>query len=113
MSIGEFLKSLAIDTWYKALVYIGGLVLVLSLFVEVKGLSSSQVQLVSAGVFLVGLGEWKNHKFLPMIKPPNAYTGPAMYMNVPVWKPDLIGVVLDLLGLALLVAGARLVVVGV
>ena len=48
-----------------------------------------------------------------MIKPPNAYTGPAMYMNVPVWKPDLIGVVLDLLGLALLVAGARLVVVGV
>ena len=51
MSLVEFFKSLALDTWYKALVYIGGVVLVLSLFLEVKGISNYQLQLLSAGVF--------------------------------------------------------------
>jgi len=110
MSLGDFFKSLAIDTWYKALVYIGGIVLVLSFFIEVKGISNSQLQLISGGVFILGLGEWKNHKFLPMIKPPNAYTGPAMFMNVPVWKPDPVGLLLDLAGIALVVAGARAII---
>jgi len=113
MSLVDFFKNLVLDTWYKALVYFGGVVLILSLFVEAKGISNSQLQLLSAGVFLLGLGEWKNHKFIPQIKPANAYTGPALYMNVPVWKPDVLGILLDLSGIGLLVLGIRSLLIGV
>lgn len=113
MSLVEFFKSLVLDTWYKALVYLGGVVLVLSLFIDVKGITNSQLQLLSSGVFLIGLGEWKNHKFIQQIKPPNAYTGPAMLMSIPVWKPDIIGILLDLGGITLLVLGIRSLIIGI
>jgi hypothetical protein len=113
MSLVEFFKNLVLDTWYKALVYFGGVVLILSLFIEVKGISNNQLQLLSTEFFLFGLGEWKNHKFFPQIKPPNVYTRPALFMNVPVWKPDLLGIVLDLTGIALLVLGIRSLVIGI
>lgn len=112
MSIGDFLKSLLLDAWYKALIYIGGLTLVLSLFLEVKDLSNSQVQQVALGVFLLGLGEWKNHKEVSTIKPPNAYTGPAMILSGLVWRPDLVGLLLDGLGVALIALGFRSILLG-
>ena len=112
MSLVDFFKNLVLDTWYKALVYFGGVVLILSLFVEVKGISNTQLQLLSAGIFMFGLGEWKNHKFIPQIKPPNAYTGPALFMNVPDWEPDLLGIILDLSGFVLLVLGIRSLIIG-
>lgn len=113
MSLTELFKSLVLDTWYKALVYLGGLVLVLSLFIEVRGISNYQVQMISLGIFLFGLGEWKNHKFISTIKPPNVYTGPAMHMRIPVWKPDLIGIIFDLAGFSLIFLGIRSIVLSI
>jgi len=46
--------------------------------------------------------QWKNHKKESFIKPPNAYTGPAALITYPVRKPDLLGVLLDLVGIALI-----------
>jgi hypothetical protein len=66
MNIGDFLKGLAIDTWYKALMYLGGAVFAVSLFVDVKGIGNVNAQLLSSGCFLLGLGEWKNHKVQSM-----------------------------------------------
>lgn len=107
MSIPEFFKSLKLDTWYKALVYLGGLTLILSLFIEVKGIENYQLQRLSVGVFLFGLGEWKNWKIRPWIKPPNAYTGGALLFQIPVWKPDIVGLILDLSGLVFLFFGIK------
>ncbi len=102
MSLGDFLKNLVLDTLYKALVYVGGLILVLSLFIEVKGITNQQLQLLSTGVFFFGLGEWKNHKKESFMKPPNAYTGPAALISYTVWKPDLLGILFDIIGLTLI-----------
>ncbi|MDA2912445.1 hypothetical protein MYX77_00535 [Acidobacteriia bacterium AH_259_A11_L15] len=102
MDVGDFLKSFAIDTWYKAVMYLGGVVLVISFFAEAKGLTNDQLQLLSGGVFLVGLGEWKNHKEVSWIKPPNVYTGGPALMSATVRKADLVGVVLDLAGVVLI-----------
>lgn len=102
LGLGDFLKSFAIDAWYKALMYVGGVVLVASFFLDVKGVSAGQLQLLSGGAFLVGLGEWKNHKVESWIKPPNAYTGGAALMSSTVRRPDFVGVVFELVGAVLL-----------
>ncbi|MCW5875499.1 MAG: hypothetical protein KIS85_01335 [Anaerolineales bacterium] len=108
MAISDFLKGLIIDSWYKAFVYIGGLVFISSLFVEIKGttnLTNGQLQAISSGIILLGLGEWKNHKTKSTIKPPNVYTGPAAFISWTEWDPDLLGLLLDFLGLILVVRG--------
>jgi len=55
---------------------------------EAKGLTNSQLQLLSGGAFLLGLGEWKKHKEDSWIKPPNAYTGPAAVITQTVRSAD-------------------------
>lgn len=92
--------------------YLGGAVFAVSLFVDVKGIGNVNAQLLSGGCFLLGLGEWKNHKVESWIKPPNAYTGGTALMSSTVRKPDFIGVLLLILGVALLcVAAWRIILV--
>lgn len=83
----------------------GGSLLLVSLFKETKGITNAQLQLLSAGALLLGLGEWKNHKVASCIKPPNVYTGPAAIISYPIRQADMVGVVLDVLGAVLLVRG--------
>jgi hypothetical protein len=112
MNIGDFLRSLVIDAWYKVLICLGGAVFAMSLFVDVKGIGNVNAQLISGGCFLLGLGEWKNHKVESWIKPPNAYTGGAALMRATVRKPDFIGVLLEILGVALLCVAAWKIIHG-
>lgn len=105
MSIGDLLKGLKIDTWYKAFIYVGGIALLLSLFIDVKEITNLQLQQIAGGVFLFGIGEWKNHKKESWIKPPNAYSGPTALITQTVWKPDIIGLCFDLIGIVLVVSG--------
>lgn len=102
MDIGDFLKNFAIDTWYKAVMYLGGVVTAVSFFVEVKGLTNHQLQLLSGGVFLIGLGEWKNHKVLSQIKPANAYTGGAAMIHQTIRMPDWVGNTFNVLGVGMI-----------
>ena len=112
MNIGDFLKGLAIDAWYKALMYLGGAVFAVSLFIDVKGIGNVNAQILSGGCFLLGLGEWKNHKVASWIKPPNAYMGGAALMSATVRKPDFVGVLLEILGVVLLGLAAWRVIRG-
>jgi hypothetical protein len=78
----------------------------LSLFVKVKGITNCQVQLISTGVFLFGLGEWKNHKARFDLQPPHISTGgAAVKWSWTERSPDLFGLFLDLAGLVLIVLG--------
>jgi hypothetical protein len=105
MDVSDFLKNFAIDTWYKAVVYLGGVVLAVSFFVDVRGLTNHQLQLLAGGAFLIGLGEWKNHKVASWIKPPNAYTGGAALMSGTIRKLDFIGSLFELAGVCMIGLG--------
>jgi hypothetical protein len=98
----ELFKNFAIDTWYKAVMYLAAIVFVVSLFSTVKGLTNSQLELLSGGAFLFGLGEWKNHKVRSWIKPPNADTGPAAYMETTIRSADFLGILLEIIGTVLI-----------
>ena len=106
----EFFKDLKLDSWYMAVTYIGGVALLLSFFVDVKGISNNYLQILAGGIFLFGLGEWKNHKTESFIKPSNAYTGPAAVISYKVRKPDLFGWLLNIVGLALIIYGIYLII---
>lgn len=105
MGIGDFLKGLIIDSWYKALVYVGALGFILSLFVEVRGITNRELMLLSSGLFFGGIGVWKNEKWASYIKPPNAYTGPAALIKYPIRKPDFVGRFFEIMGVLLFLAG--------
>ena len=105
MSATDFLKDFVIDAWYKAIVYVGGVVLALSFFLDVKGLTNHQLQLLASGAFIIGLGEWNNHTTQSWIKPPNAYTGPAALLTQKIRKATVIGVLFDLIGITVFTFG--------
>jgi len=112
MGFSDIFSNLKLDTWYKVFVYLGGLVLIISLFVEVKGIANTQLQLLSAGFFFIGIGEWKNYKVQSWIKPPNVYTGPTAFIQGSIRKPDLVGIILDITGLVLIVLGVYSIIKG-
>jgi len=111
MAVPDAFKNLTLDTWYKAFVYIGGLGFVAALFAEVKGLSNGQAQLLTMGFFLVGIGEWKNHKTATWLKPANVYSGGAALMSAKVRQPDGFGLTCDFLGVLLMLIGVVSIII--
>ena len=107
MKVENLFSSLKLDKWYKVLTYVGGILLILSFFFEVKGITNSQLQLLSGGIFFLGMGEWKNHKTDSWIKPPNAYTGQTALITRTEWRPDLIGLLFDIIGITLIFLSIR------
>jgi hypothetical protein len=105
MNPGDFLKGLKIDSWYKVVMYVGAVVLVLSLFVPVQGIAPARVQAMALGALLLGLGDWKCHRKESHIKPPNVYTGPAALITVAYWYPDVVGIIMMAAGIVILILG--------
>lgn len=65
MDFTKTLKSLALDQWYKLLVWLGSIGTLGALFFEVKVLTNLQILCFSIGLFFLGLGEWKSHRKEP------------------------------------------------
>lgn len=55
------LESLKIDYWYKAVLAISTVLLIITLTVPLQGLSNSTIALICLGGVFIGLGEWINH----------------------------------------------------
>jgi hypothetical protein len=108
--MSEFFKGLKLDSWYMAITYLGGVALLLSFFVEVQGISNNYLQILAGGIFLFGLGEWKNHKDESYMKPSNAYTGPAAIISYKIRRPDAFGVLLEVIGILMIGYGIFLIV---
>ncbi len=102
MNVPDLLKNLSLDKWYKVVIYLGVILLIISLVVEIKVINNKQLLFLSLGFLFGGVGEWINHRKDTVIKPPNAYTGPTMLIEFEVWKPKLIGVIFDIIGIGLL-----------
>lgn len=98
MSFSNIFASLAIDRWYKAFVYLGGSVLIVGFFVEAKGITNAQLQMLSGGVFLFGIGEWKNHKVAVRREG-------CGFLEIPVRSADWLGITLDFIGVVLIILG--------
>lgn len=105
MNVSEILKNLALDTWYKVLLYIGAILFLLSLVVTTKGITNGQLQLLSSGLFFFGLGEWKNRKVVCSLEP-------AGILSTKIRQPDTLGMIFDLLGIILFAIGIFSIIKG-
>lgn len=103
MNPPDFLKNLALDVWYKVFIVVGAVLFIVSLIVDLKGITNNQAQLLAGGLFFLGIGEWINHSKTQDILPPNVYTGGrALLITTSKWKPKIIGVLFDIIGIFLL-----------
>ena len=106
--MGDFFnKVLELDAWYKVVVYLSLVGLLASLCWEVKAITNSQLLIFSVGSLLLGSGEWRNHLVQRHFLPPNIYFGGRGEITRLIWRPTLIGILLDLAGLSILAIGIR------
>ncbi len=96
------LANLKIDYWYKALVVISSVVFLLSLTVKLEDIENNIVQLISLGLFFIGLGEWINHPLQTALMCPNIYDAPGGAITTSYKRsPRLTGNLFDILGFIL------------
>lgn len=104
MSLPTVFDNLSVDSWFKAVTYIGGLLLIFSLFFPTQAFSNSLIATFGAGMFVYGLGRWKNHKTTSTM----TYGG---ILSVTHRKTDPLGLLLEGVGLLILMYGIGVVLV--
>ena len=90
-----YFDNLKIDSWFKAVTYLGGIIVLLSLTVPIQIVSNEIMAAIGFGTFLYGIGRWKNVKTHTQFTP----TGMLSWQDR---HPDLIGLLLELLGVAII-----------
>jgi uncharacterized membrane protein len=104
--ISAVMKGLNLDKWYKALFFLGAGLFLVSIFVDIRGMSNTLLVFISLGMFFIGFGEWLNAGKVVAIIPPNVYLGgQAIKVEQPAWRPRPLGLLLDLVGIFMLFIG--------
>lgn len=101
--MSDLLKNLKIDSWYMVFIIVGAVGFISSLTVPILAISNKQAMVLTSGILMIGLGEWKNHKYLTGIKPPNVYTGGTAIITQKIRRPDILGNFMVMIGLLFLV----------
>lgn len=94
--------SLKIDVWYKTFIVLGGVVIVASLFYNPKFISQKELFCMGIGLFLIGVGEWKNARFGSQFITQSAFN-PFIHIPLRGRANDRLGVPLEILGIIAIV----------
>jgi len=97
----KFLENLKLDSWWKAVLYLGVGAVICSFIFKVDFIETKHLFGLGIGMILIGISYWIAEKEFSHIKPPNAYTGPAAFMTWKSIKHNPITVLLLLGGLGL------------
>ncbi len=90
-----FLKKFVLDGWYKGLIVLGAVLFVVTLIIEIKGITNI-VQSFAGGFLFLSIGEWINHTDLPPIFELGTHT---LLITKKLWKPKILGLMFDLIGI--------------
>lgn len=80
----NLLSNFKIDRWFKVFLYVGVILFVISLSIEVKWLTNETVGWLGLSILFIGLGEWKNEK--TAVEP-----APGGFVQYPLRPSDVIG----------------------
>lgn len=89
---GNPLSKLKLDAWFMVFITIGALILLFAILI-----SDKELMLLGFGFFMIGIGEWKNRKWINWEQTASIFN-PYMRGSIPVRKPDALGSILDILG---------------
>ena len=62
-------------------------------------------QALSFGILLIGIGEWKKHKYRCWFKPPNVHTDPTAFMQTKIRNPNIVGLIIEISEAVLIIIG--------
>jgi len=99
----SYFDSLKIDSWFKAVAYLGGVIVLLSLLFPVQIISNEVMAAIGFGMFLYGIGRWKNRKTVTEFIPAGKLSQERRI-------PDLIGILLEVSGFILVLGAAGYVI---
>ena len=85
--------------WFQWLSLLGILSFLAAISIQIYAITNKQLMFFSFGCLGIGFGEWRNNKKLSGIKEADARTGGPALLTWMDWKPDLFGILLDLIGL--------------
>jgi hypothetical protein len=91
-------KNLKLDEWYKTLIPIGAVILILSIVFPVEGFSRKELLMLGGGLVLIGIGEWKNERFSTQFVDQTMFN-PFMKITSKFRGNDRVGVLLEVLGI--------------
>ncbi len=99
--MGEILKNLSLEYWYKMLILACFGLFVLSITVPLQGIPNAALALISMGGFFIGMGEWINHPYRERIH---------LERNIKIFghprSPKFGGLALDVVGAIAVIWGA-------
>ncbi len=99
--MGEILKNLSLEYWYKMLILACFGLFVLSITVPLQGIPNTALALISMGGFFIGMGEWINHPYQERV---DLYRG--LKISGHPRRPRFSGNSLDVVGAIAVVWGA-------
>jgi len=91
------LNKLKLDIWFKVLIPIGAIILLLASY-----MSDKELMLLGFGLLLIGMGEWKNHRLHSKHIDASAYNA-EQWIHATIRKPNALGILLDVLGIIALI----------
>jgi len=66
-------KNLTLEYWYKMLILMSFVLLVVSLIFPIQMIPNGALALLSLGGFFIGTGEWINHPYQEAVTPSRRY----------------------------------------
>lgn len=99
----SFLSNLKLDTWWGISLYLGTLLIVLSLTCNPSFVSNKHLMGLGFGLIALGFSYFMAEKEVSFIKPPNAYTGGAALISGKKVQHNLLTRLISLVGFLLIV----------
>jgi len=90
--------GIKLDVWYKTLIPFGGIMALISLFYSPSFIEQKELFVLGCGLFLLGIGEWKNQKYMIRETTASAFN-PYIRESIPIRKSDPLGIFLVLIGI--------------
>ena len=96
--------SLKLDFWYKALIPFGGILALISIFYSPSIFTQKELFVLGSGLFLLGLGEWKNQGWINWEQTASAFT-PYVRGSTPKRMHTKLGNLLDVIAILAIIVG--------
>ena len=93
---------LKIDAWYKLVSVFGMILAILAIVIQPTFISSKGLLLMGLGMFITGIGEWKEQYYKVGFIDASAFN-PFIRVNTPVRKTSAIGTLFIIVGALLII----------
>lgn len=98
----NFLSNFRVDEWFKLLILLGAILIIISLFITPMVFTSFELFILGSALFTIGLGEWRNHVWSSFQTPQTLFYPSSVARSRKRFNTK-IGTLLDIIGVTLFI----------